>query len=397
MNTATVTLYMPCWNGARYLRETIPAALNQQYPFARFLFINDGSSDESEAIARSYAGVTVISHEKNRGLSAARNTALAHTDTQYIAALDADTVAAPDWLAICMRTLHEMQVQGVGGFLQERHTATLPDQYRAEVMKQHHGPAAGKDLLIFGCNSLYHTETIRSLGGYNESLTTAFDDVDLHRRLLAAGYTTYYEPTARCEHLRKDTLQTVVDTAYRWRLPSYEAQEIFTSEQRLATKWTNEIRTTLKELQDCLSQDAPHWALPMLYGLLSSIVHDLELRAKRRGDDTTQKDYTVGFIAVLRAILLTKTYPDQLKQTLTDSLCRRFRAHHGASIEALQMCAKNASSLEEVYQFVDQRPTPLTPYIELCLWQLSLGIELQPALIEALIHGCKRIALEEKQ
>jgi hypothetical protein len=61
------------------------------------------------------------------------------------------------------------------------------------------------------------------------------------------------------------------------------------------------------------------------------------------------------------------------------------------------MCAKNASSLEEVYQFVDQRPTPLTPYIELCLWQLSLGIELQPALIEALIHGCKRIALEEKQ
>jgi len=395
MNTATVTLYMPCWNGARYLRETIPAALNQQYPFARFLFINDGSSDESEAIARSYAGVTVISHEKNRGLSAARNTALAHTDTQYIAALDADTVAAPDWLAICMRTLHEMQVQGVGGFLQERHTATLPDQYRAEVMKQHHGPAAGKDLLIFGCNSLYHTETIRSLGGYNESLTTAFDDVDLHRRLLAAGYTTYYEPTARCEHLRKDTLQSVVDTAYRWRLPSYEAQEIFTSEQRLATKWTNEIRTTLKELQDCLSQDAPHWALPMLYGLLSSIVHDLELRTKRRGDEASLKDFTVGFLAIIRAIHQTKTYPNLLKNTLTHYLTTRFGLHHAHTIEALLACATTATTLETLYAFTNHNTNALTPYIELCLWQLSLGIELPPALIDALEHGCSRVTRED--
>lgn len=122
MDTTAVTLYMPCWNGSRYLHESIPAALNQQCPVARFLFINDGSSDKSEEIARAYPEVTVISHATNKGLSAARNTALENTDTPYIAALDADTVAAPDWLSACMRSLEETAAHGVGGFLSEQIT-----------------------------------------------------------------------------------------------------------------------------------------------------------------------------------------------------------------------------------------------------------------------------------
>ena len=84
-----------------------------------------------------------------------------------------------------------------------------------------------------------------------------------------------------------------------------------------------------------------------------------------------------------------------LKDTLVHYLTARFGVHHAQASEALRTCATTASTLEALYAFANHSSTTLTPYIELCLWQLSLGIELPPALIDALEHGCNRVAREE--
>jgi len=71
-----VTAYVPCFNGASYLPDTISAILNQTRPPDEILIIDDGSTHNTAAVASKYP-VRVIRHAKNKDLAAARNTALA--------------------------------------------------------------------------------------------------------------------------------------------------------------------------------------------------------------------------------------------------------------------------------------------------------------------------------
>lgn len=96
-----VTVLMAVYNGAAYLRPAIDSVLAQTYRDFQFVIVNDGSTDQTEAICRSYTDrrLRVITLLSNRGLSAALNAGLAATRTEFVARLDADDVAEPTRLA----------------------------------------------------------------------------------------------------------------------------------------------------------------------------------------------------------------------------------------------------------------------------------------------------------
>jgi glycosyltransferase involved in cell wall biosynthesis len=96
-----VTVLMAVHNGDAYLRPAIDSVLAQTYRDFEFLIVNDGSTDSTDAICRSYPDprVRVITLAANQGLSAALNIGLAETRTALVARLDADDVAAPERLA----------------------------------------------------------------------------------------------------------------------------------------------------------------------------------------------------------------------------------------------------------------------------------------------------------
>src|SRR6516162_6327317 len=71
-----VTAYIPAYNVSEYLARTIEGLLAQTHAFDEILVIDDGSHDNSAEIASRYPQVTLIKHPVNKGLSAARNTAL---------------------------------------------------------------------------------------------------------------------------------------------------------------------------------------------------------------------------------------------------------------------------------------------------------------------------------
>jgi glycosyltransferase involved in cell wall biosynthesis len=69
--TPLVSVVIPCYNSARYLTETIESVLSQTYPRVDIV-VDDGSSDATPEIARSYPVQYIF--QRNRGISAARNT-----------------------------------------------------------------------------------------------------------------------------------------------------------------------------------------------------------------------------------------------------------------------------------------------------------------------------------
>ncbi len=92
-----VSILIPCYNSERWLNQTLESALAQTWKRKEIIVVDDGSTDGSLAVAKSFesSSVKVISQE-NRGASAARNRALKEAQGDFIQYLDADDFLAPD-------------------------------------------------------------------------------------------------------------------------------------------------------------------------------------------------------------------------------------------------------------------------------------------------------------
>lgn len=106
-----VSVIMPVYNRERYLSQAIESVLNQTYGDFELIIVDDGSTDNSQAIIKEYAGkdkrIRYAFHEKNRGVSAARNTALAMAQGEWIALIDSDDAWHPERLEKLLKIVQE--------------------------------------------------------------------------------------------------------------------------------------------------------------------------------------------------------------------------------------------------------------------------------------------------
>ena len=110
MDYPKISVIVPVYNVENYLRRCLESLVNQTYINLEIIIVNDGSQDNSLAIAESFAlkdkRIRIIS-QKNAGLSAARNTALQHITGDYVAFLDSDDWLEQDAYAYMLRVLSE--------------------------------------------------------------------------------------------------------------------------------------------------------------------------------------------------------------------------------------------------------------------------------------------------
>ena len=92
-----VSVIIPVFNAENYLGEAIESVINQTYQPVEIIIVNDGSTDCSEQIARSYSKVHYIT-QTNQGCAAARNTGLGAARGGFIAFQDSDDIWLPQKL-----------------------------------------------------------------------------------------------------------------------------------------------------------------------------------------------------------------------------------------------------------------------------------------------------------
>jgi glycosyltransferase involved in cell wall biosynthesis len=99
-NNILVSVVMPVYNGALYLREAIDSILSQTHTNLELIIINDGSTDDSEEIIRSYDDprIRYILNEKNCGICVTLNKGLDVAQGKYIARMDCDDISLPERL-----------------------------------------------------------------------------------------------------------------------------------------------------------------------------------------------------------------------------------------------------------------------------------------------------------
>jgi len=95
-----VSILIPAYNAEEWIADTIRSALAQTWPRIEVILVNDGSTDQTLAVARQFASsnVSVITQE-NRGAAATRNAAFLNCQGDYIQWLDADDLLSPNKVA----------------------------------------------------------------------------------------------------------------------------------------------------------------------------------------------------------------------------------------------------------------------------------------------------------
>ena len=99
----SVDIVIPCYNVGETVKNCIESLIDQSFANERYhcFFINDASTDQTGLILDKYKNgenITVIHHEKNFGLSSARNSGIEAGSSDFIAFLDGDMVPSRDWI-----------------------------------------------------------------------------------------------------------------------------------------------------------------------------------------------------------------------------------------------------------------------------------------------------------
>ncbi len=97
MSAPLVSILIPAHNAEKWVTDTIRSAVAQTWKRKEIIVVDDGSTDQTLAVARQFESKSVrIVASKNQGAAATRNLALQLSQGDYIQYLDADDLLAPD-------------------------------------------------------------------------------------------------------------------------------------------------------------------------------------------------------------------------------------------------------------------------------------------------------------
>lgn len=94
-----VSVVIPAYNSAPFLRETIESVLGQTYSNLEIIVIDDGSTDDTERVMQTFGSRVSYVKQENQGVSAARNHGIKLARARYVAFLDSDDLWVPQKLA----------------------------------------------------------------------------------------------------------------------------------------------------------------------------------------------------------------------------------------------------------------------------------------------------------
>ncbi|HEY4302581.1 MAG TPA: glycosyltransferase [Candidatus Didemnitutus sp.] len=215
-----VTVAIPTYNRSRWLKEMLAFVTRQDYPADRYevVVVDNNSPDDTRDVVAAFAAATPAPRyflETKQGSSHARNRLLAEArpDTDIMLFADDDVIGRADWIRLMVAPLREAgheRVAGVCGETIPHFPDGLPPwlegQFRPFGYRTDSGPLTAKQLPSTANVALWR-RVIDEVGHFRTDLgrlpnrLTAGEDNDLMRRILAAGYTFWFEPRADVLHV----------------------------------------------------------------------------------------------------------------------------------------------------------------------------------------------------
>lgn len=216
---ARVAIVIPTWNRAGLLGEVLADLARQTYPIERVIVVDDGSTDDSAAVA-TRAGAHVVTLAAHAGFAAAVNRGIREAEgSEWIGVLNNDISLPPDWLGRLMGELESGDAWFATGKLLNAQTPERIDGSFDAVCRGGcacrcgHGrldsPAWNQprniQLAPFTA-AVFRAVLFDRVGLLDERFESYLEDVDFGLRCAEAGFNGLYVPTAVAHHQGSATL-----------------------------------------------------------------------------------------------------------------------------------------------------------------------------------------------
>nr|WP_231126669.1 glycosyltransferase [Motilibacter aurantiacus] len=212
-----VTVIMPTYDRAALLPRAVHSVLGQTMPDLELLLVDDGSTDDTAEVLAACADprLRVLARE-HRGVSAARNAALAEARGELVAYLDTDNVWSPQFLEVMTAELRPEDVLAYCG----RHLFLLdgPPHDARVVGRKTHSPAYNPASLLrhnsIDNNVMLHRRAlVDEVGGFDESLGRLVDWDFVVRIVLRHPFAVRHVDQVLCDYhyYRREHVATITN------------------------------------------------------------------------------------------------------------------------------------------------------------------------------------------
>ena len=204
MNFPRVSVLIPCYNAEKYVGETLESVFRQTWPELEVIVVDDGSTDGSADVVRSFARPNLrLIQQPNRGQTAALNVCCSHTTGDFVQYLDADDLIEPDKIALQIERLQDAPLCIASSEWGRFYRTPEETQFREDAVWRDLSPIDWLTLSRFGMMFpalwLIPMATVRAIGPWNEDLSLA-NDAEYFTRAVLASERVLFCRGARCHY-----------------------------------------------------------------------------------------------------------------------------------------------------------------------------------------------------
>lgn len=209
------SVVIPNWNGKHFLQTCLDALRAQTFTDMEVIVVDNASHDGSQDYIREqYPEVRLIELPANRGFTGACNTGIEAATGEFIALLNNDTEADPNWVQAVIDGFERHPDAGIAAsrmmLFDERHKFhAAGDFYRVDglpgnrgVWQMDEGQFDREEYVFSACGgaSIYRRHMLEDIGLLDDDFYFSVEDIDLGWRAQLAGYRCIYLPQALVYH-----------------------------------------------------------------------------------------------------------------------------------------------------------------------------------------------------
>lgn len=177
-----VSIVIASHNYGRFLAEAIESALYQSHPRVEVVVVDDGSTDDSAAVAARFP--VLLLTQKNKGVSAARNAGALQAKGDYFVFLDADDVLDRDYVSRCLAALE----QGAPPLAYAYTGMRCFGEHSGFMIPRAFDPKALLHESFVNASALVCRTAFEAVGGFDTTWTLGHEDREFWIRMLSHGF-----------------------------------------------------------------------------------------------------------------------------------------------------------------------------------------------------------------
>ena len=268
-----VSILVPAHNEVATLESAVHSLANLDYPHYEVVLIDDCSTDETLAMMyqlkqqwASRLALNIVALPVNQGKANALNQGFKVAQGDYLVAIDADSLLAPDAVAQLITTLQENPNYGaVTGKPVVRNRTSLLGRLQLleyvaviDLIKKAQSYLTGSITTVSGVLVAFRREALTAVGGWNPAVMT--EDIDITWRMYRHHWQVAYEPQAICWILVPERFHGLLKQRQRWARGGLEV---------LLTNWRGLFSAPLGQRWLLLESVVSNvWAVLTAFGML---------------------------------------------------------------------------------------------------------------------------------